>query len=333
MTDFTVIIPVYKTEATLDRCVRSVLDLPDAEILLIDDGSPDGCPGLCDGWAEKDRRVRVIHQENRGLGMARNTGIREAKGEFLCFLDSDDTLDVATLPDALALARETGADMVLYGMTCLDSAGALRQTRIPAPETPLYTGEEVTERLLPDLLSGRRGLTASACCALFRTELLLRVNWQFPSEREIISEDIYALLDLLGHVRRAAVLEAAPYRYYENTASLSRSYRPDRYERNHRFYAACLDLCRSRGYGPAVIKSCAEPYLSNIIAAMKQEAAVLGPGAIPGLRALLSDGTLQRALRDAPEGCGWKRALLFACMKRRWVLLLYILLSLQNRTQ
>ena len=56
MADFTVIIPVYKTEATLDRCVRSVLDLPDAEILLIDDGSPDGCPGLCDGWAEKDRR-------------------------------------------------------------------------------------------------------------------------------------------------------------------------------------------------------------------------------------------------------------------------------------
>lgn len=333
MTDFTVIIPVYKTEATLDRCVRSVLDLPDAEILLIDDGSPDGCPGLCDGWAEKDRRVRVIHQENRGLGMARNRGIREAKGEFLCFLDSDDTLDVAILPDALALARETGADMVLYGMTCQDSAGVLRQVRIPAPEKSLYTGEEVTGQLLPDLLSGRRGLTASACCALFRTELLLRVNWQFPSEREIISEDIYALLDLLGHVRRVAVLDAAPYRYYENTASLSRSYRPDRYERNHRFYAACLDLCRSRGYGPAVIKSCAEPYLSNIIAAMKQEVAVLGPGAIPGLRALLSDGTLQRALRDAPEGCGWKRVALFACMKRRWALLLYILLSLQNRTQ
>ena len=79
MTELTIVIPVYKTEATLDRCIRSALSLPEAEILLIDDGSPDGCPGLCDSWAAKDNRIRVIHQENRGLGMARNTGIREAR--------------------------------------------------------------------------------------------------------------------------------------------------------------------------------------------------------------------------------------------------------------
>lgn len=327
MAELTVIIPVYKTEATLDRCVQSVLSLPEAEILLIDDGSPDGCPGLCDAWAERDRRIRVIHQENQGLGMARNRGIREAKGEFLCFLDSDDALDAAVLPEAMALTRKTGAELVLYGMTCLDPDGKIRLRRLPKPEKPLYTGKE----LLPDLLSGSRGLTASACCCLYRKTLLERVNWQFPSEREIISEDVYALLDLMGHVQTAAVLEAAPYRYYENPASLSRSYRPDRYGENARFYRACLALCASRGYGPETEKSCAGPYLSNLIAAMKQEAAVLGPRAISSLKRLLAEETLRRALRDAPESPGWKRAALFACMKRGWALPLYLLLSLQNR--
>ena len=332
MTDLSIIIPVYKTEATLDRCIRSVLSLPEAEILLIDDGSPDGCPGLCDGWAAKDGRIRVIHRENRGLGMARNTGIREARGEFLCFLDSDDTLDASILPEALALARKSGAEMVFYGMTCLDTAGKITHRRVPSSEKTVYTGEEVLF-LLPDLLGGRRGLTASACCCLLRKSLLKRANWKFPSEREIISEDVYALLDLFAHVQTVAVLDAAPYHYYESTVSLSRSYRDDRYEKNARFYSACLDLCRSRGYGPEIVKSCAEPYLSNIIAAMKQEAAVLGKGAIPRLRVLLSDGTLHRALRDAPKHPGWKRTLLFACMKGRLTLALYLLLTLQNRCQ
>lgn len=333
MTELTIVIPVYKTEATLDRCIRSALSLPEAEILLIDDGSPDGCPGLCDSWAAKDNRIRVIHQENRGLGMARNTGIREARGEFLCFLDSDDTLDAAALPEASSLARKSGAEIVIYGMSCLDSSGNIRHRRLPAPEKAIYQGAAVADTLLPDLLAGRRGLTASACCCLLRKSLLQRADWKFPSEREIISEDVYALLDLFAHVQTAAVLEAAPYHYYENTASLSRSYRADRYEKNARFYAACLDLCRSRSYGPETVKSCAEPYLSNIIAAMKQEAAVLGKRAIPRLRVLLSDGTLHRALRDIPKSPGWKRALLFACMKRRWALALYLLLTLRNRYQ
>ena len=187
--------------------------------------------------------------------------------------------------------------------------------------------------LLPDLLGGRRGLTASACCCLLRKSLLKRADWKFPSEREIISEDVYALLDLFAHVQTVAVLDAAPYHYYENAVSLSRSYRDDRYEKNARFYAACLDLCHSRGYGPEIVKSCAEPYLCNIIAAMKQEAAVLGKRAIPRLRVLLSDGTLHRALRDAPKHPGWKRTLLFACMKGRLTLALYLLLTLQNRCQ
>lgn len=89
-----VIIPVYKVEDTLDRCVESVLsqNVPDMEVILVDDGSPDGCPALCDLWARNDSRVRVLHKSNGGLSDARNKGIGMARGEYITFVDSDDYL-------------------------------------------------------------------------------------------------------------------------------------------------------------------------------------------------------------------------------------------------
>lgn len=90
-----VIIPVYKVESFLDQCLQSVVNQTyhDLEIILVDDGSPDNCPALCDAWAEKDARIRVLHKTNGGLSDARNAGISEAHGAFVSFLDSDDYID------------------------------------------------------------------------------------------------------------------------------------------------------------------------------------------------------------------------------------------------
>lgn len=80
-----VIVPVYKVEQYLDRCVQSIVDqtYKNLEIILVDDGSPDNCPAMCDAWAEKDSRIRVIHKENGGLSSARNAGLEIATGAFL----------------------------------------------------------------------------------------------------------------------------------------------------------------------------------------------------------------------------------------------------------
>ena len=87
-----VIVPVYRVEAYLERCVESLLEqtYENLEIILVDDGSPDGCPAICDACMRKDPRVRVIHQANAGLSGARNTGIDAAEGAYLAFVDSDD---------------------------------------------------------------------------------------------------------------------------------------------------------------------------------------------------------------------------------------------------
>ncbi len=89
-----VIVPVYKVEAYLDQCISSIVNqtYPNLEIILVDDGSPDNCPAMCDTWAEKDQRIRVIHKPNGGLSDARNAGMAAATGELMAFVDSDDYL-------------------------------------------------------------------------------------------------------------------------------------------------------------------------------------------------------------------------------------------------
>lgn len=114
----TVIIPVYKTENTLNRCVESVLrqEVPGGmEVVLVDDGSPDNCPALCDAWAKRDNRIRVVHQKNRGLGAARNSGLDIATGTYVTFVDSDDYLAADTYPKLMQKLQEhPEADVLEY---------------------------------------------------------------------------------------------------------------------------------------------------------------------------------------------------------------------------
>ena len=101
-----IIVPVYNVEQYLDRCLRSLINqsYKNIEIILVDDGSPDKCPQMCEDWAQKDYRIKVIHKKNGGLSDARNKGIEVARGEYICFVDSDDYIDeryVETLYDLI----------------------------------------------------------------------------------------------------------------------------------------------------------------------------------------------------------------------------------------
>ena len=112
-----VIVPIYRVEPYLRQCVKSILDQTyrDIEVLLIDDGSPDRCGEICDEYARKDNRVRVFHTENQGLSAARNLGLREAKGEFIGFVDSDDWIEPDMYEVLLKRMQDTGADIGVSG--------------------------------------------------------------------------------------------------------------------------------------------------------------------------------------------------------------------------
>ena len=121
-----VIIPVYKVEQYLDQCVESVVNQTyrNLDIILVDDGSPDKCGAMCDAWAEKDSRIRVVHKQNEGLGFARNSGLDVANGEYFAFLDSDDYLDNTIYERLMEKALKTGADIAVSvtGVAGPDSA-------------------------------------------------------------------------------------------------------------------------------------------------------------------------------------------------------------------
>ena len=110
-----IIVPVYNAEKTLERCVDSILNqtYQDFELLLVDDGSPDGSGALCDAYARQDSRVRVFHQENAGVSAARNLALDHAAGEYLQFLDSDDWITPDATSSLVRAAREHQCDLVI----------------------------------------------------------------------------------------------------------------------------------------------------------------------------------------------------------------------------
>ena len=141
-----VILPVYGVEKYLPECVDSLLaqSYQHLEIILVDDASPDGCPAICDSYAAKDSRVRVIHKENGGAASARNAGLDAARGEAVCFVDSDDTVEpqyVARLLDALG-----HGDMAMCGFFLRSRSGSKEETISPGS----YDREGFLRRFLED---------------------------------------------------------------------------------------------------------------------------------------------------------------------------------------
>lgn len=115
-----IIVPVYKVEAYLRRCLDSIVNQTyrNLEIILVDDGSPDNCPAICDEYAAKDSRVKVIHQKNAGVSAARNAGLDAAIGDYIAFVDSDDWIELDTYEVALSKLSNEKLDIVAFGYFC-----------------------------------------------------------------------------------------------------------------------------------------------------------------------------------------------------------------------
>lgn len=273
----TVIVPVFRVEPYLDRCVNSIVKqtYSNLEIILVDDGSPDRCPQMCDDWAARDRRIRVIHKKNEGQGIARNWGMESAEGEYVYFVDSDDYIALDTIEKSYSLAKAQDADIVTFGLCKVSSSGEIESVTIPTPDKFLYAGGEVQRDFLPDLLApdtatGKMpNLWVSASSGIYRLETLRAAKWSFLSERKIISEDTSSILRLYKDIHTVAVLPEACYFYCQNQDSFSHTYRADRFEKLKRFYEYCIAECDRLGYVEEVKKRLAHVLISNVIGTLK----------------------------------------------------------------
>lgn len=273
----TIIVPIYNVEKYLERCIESIVNqtYTNLEIVLIDDGSTDKCAEICDEWRKKDRRIKVVHKKNEGLGMARNSGIENATGEYIYFVDSDDYIDLDTIEKCYRMARREEADLVTFGFYRVYSNGRLGKSSIPSLEKYIFEGEEVLGVFLPNLIAPdiengtATNLWMSACSSFCRLDIIKEYGWKFVSEREIISEDIFSLLQLYKVVHKVVVIPEAFYYYCENMSSLTHSYRKDRFDQIKYFYDRCIDECEILEYSQDIKKGLAYPYISNTIAALK----------------------------------------------------------------
>ena len=337
-----VVIPIYNVEKYLNRCISSIVSqtYSNLEIILIDDGSPDNCPQICDEWAKKDSRIIVVHKKNEGLGRARNTGIDHARGTYICFFDSDDYIEPDTIEACVEAACENNADLVVFGHDNVTPDMHVLGSHIPTPPKKLFSGEEITTALLPNSLycnlkTGEDwNMVMSSCNKLYSMDVIKRSGWRFASEREIISEDFYSLTELHGHLDRVYVIDRVFYHYTVNRSSLSRSYRPDRFERIKVFYEAMISLSQRMGIRDVMDQAIKGVTFGITVGAMKQiVAADLGfKQRYRDLRKIIKDDFLKELVRGTDfSGAGLQKKLLYRATKYNLVLLCFLLIYLKNK--
>lgn len=210
-----IIIPIFNVEAYLDRCITSVCGqtYQNLEIILVDDGSTDRSGRICEGWAARDPRVRVIHQPNSGVSAARNTGLHAASGDWIIQVDSDDYVAPYAVEHLLDASRSTGADMVICDFVkgC-DEAYCFTKNTAAAVETG--DGVSMIRRLYDgDHNALRYGVP---WCKMSRKKLYEGIS--YPDGK--IFEDIYTTHKLLFRCDRIAVLETPLFYYFQRPGSI-----------------------------------------------------------------------------------------------------------------
>ncbi len=228
---FSLIVPVYGVEKYLDECVSSLLSqtYTDFEIILVDDRSPDGCPAMCDALADKDDRIRVIHKsQNEGLGFARNTGLSAALGDYVLFVDSDDTISENCLAECNKVLDDA-PDIAVWGMTMRyeDDAGNTVREDVIKPES-FYSDCDEKKGKMFKMLSEHR-VFQYACNKAYSREFLEKCDKKFEQTKLI--EDFLFNIDIFKAARTVRSLDASFYYYRKPThQTLASKYSPEFFE-------------------------------------------------------------------------------------------------------
>ncbi len=247
---FSIIVPVYNVEKYINKCIDSVLaqTFTDFELILVDDGSPDGCSAVCDDYAEKDSRIKVIHKQNEGLINARKSGLAIADGKYIGFVDSDDWIESDTYENFAEMIKKYEPDMVLsdfyydYGNKLINSEQLFEQE--------FYDKSALESTLYPVMLySGiyyKFGVNPCCWSKVYKKELIEK-NLPLVDGRIKMGEDAAFTYPCLLDAKSAATIKKPGYHYISNDESMTNSY--DRDLKNIIFlpYEHIMEKCRRCG--------------------------------------------------------------------------------------
>ncbi len=214
MSKVSVIIPVYKVEEYLEECVKSVVQqtYQDLEIILVDDGSPDDCPKLCDEWAKRDSRIIVIHKENGGVSSARNAALDVCTGKYIIFEDSDDYFYEDAIEQLVKTIEHTQADMVIGNYENLLGDEVYMGTKNKLLEDGIIDRKQYMERFYTFV-----PYYSQVICKLYRRELFQELR--YPLGRT--SEDAYIALLIVNRCNKIATLKKSFGIYRQREGSIT----------------------------------------------------------------------------------------------------------------
>ena len=207
-----VIVPVYKVEEYLDKCVTSIVrqSYSNLEIILVDDGSPDGCGAMCDAWAAKDSRIKVIHKTNGGLSDARNAGLNIATGSLISFIDSDDWIDLDFLKTLLEAMNSQNAQIAECAVQLVDEADKPLRIRKTAVVPSVDKIDGLRRLIMED------GIYQTVWNKLYRREVLEGILF----EKGKCHEDDFWTYQVFDRMERLAVAEHPMYHYLQRSGSI-----------------------------------------------------------------------------------------------------------------
>lgn len=220
MAKVSIIVPIYNVQEYLCTCIESVLrqTYQDFELILVDDGSPDNCGAICDEYATKDERIRVIHQQNGGLSAARNAGLDVATGKYIYFLDGDDFIDPDLLETA-ATYMETGLDMLIFGYRkVFENSDTQEKKQNWHGQIQILNEQERKHFLINTLLAYKLGW--EAWNRVYRREIIEKYELRFEDNRKIFAEDLYFCLCYCAHADAILSVDKCLYNYRIRNTSI-----------------------------------------------------------------------------------------------------------------
>lgn len=252
-----IIVPIYNVEKYLHACVESLLNqtLQDIEIILVDDGSPDNCPEICNNYALKDHRIKVIHKENQGLGYARNSGLEIATGKYITFIDPDDYIDKDAYETLCYIAEKNKLDTLRFNNIRFSDTG-WKSEKNYNNEFILFDKQEEIKKIALSLFDTTcvkgniiNQLGGSSCMAIYNRHIIEEFSINFLSERLYISEDLIFNFYFYLHSSKIGYLSNTYYHYRINEHSLTQTVRLDRLDKAEIFCKYVSQIILDEGFG------------------------------------------------------------------------------------
>ena len=256
-----IVVPVYNVGNYIQECIESIIEqtYKNLEIIIVDDGSTDHSGRICDEYADKDSRVRVIHTENKGLLSARFTGVEESNGKYVTFVDSDDWIDKAMYEDLMYAIESSHAEIVVSGICRYWNKDKMIYDK-PCLEEKLYKKHDIKNQVLPVMLwnknRGRQELDPSLCTKVFEKRILKKYLQNVQELGIYLGEDTSVIYPMMLDIDSMVVVRKCYYYHRQRMQGEVASYLSDHYyfERLYRLYIYLKKMFEKSDYSNELLK-------------------------------------------------------------------------------